>query len=142
MSGSEGESEGERESESESYLLRSSLELRDATIYEPQMRALLGTASHFCEAVVLKLRAVPLGTVLNSGVFRVIRRGAQAMHERAGEPNHCSPPGALCSDLALYCPLCGKVSEVTLGSDFTHTLVGLSIFSCQWQFGNLLSKIM
>ena len=26
------------------------------------MRALLGTASHFCEVVVLKLRTVPIGT--------------------------------------------------------------------------------
>ena len=32
-----------------SSLLLSSLELRDAKVYEPEMRALLGTASHFCE---------------------------------------------------------------------------------------------
>ena len=31
------------------------------------------------------------------------------------------------SDLAQYCQLCGKVAEVTLGSDFTHTIVNLSI---------------
>jgi len=46
---------------SSSYLLLSSLELSDTTIYEPQIRALLGTASHFCQVVVLKLRTVPLG---------------------------------------------------------------------------------
>jgi len=28
--------------------------LSDTTIYEPEIRALLGTASHFCEVVVLK----------------------------------------------------------------------------------------
>ena len=39
-----------------SSLLLSSLELSDTTIYEPYVRALLGIASHFCEAVVLKLR--------------------------------------------------------------------------------------
>ena len=36
-----------------SLLLLSSLELSDTTIYEPQIRALLGTASHFCEAILL-----------------------------------------------------------------------------------------
>ena len=39
-----------------SSVLLSSLELRDTKVYEPQIRALLGTASHFCEVVVLKLR--------------------------------------------------------------------------------------
>ena len=49
------------EAASSSSLL-SSLELSDATIYEPEIRALLGTTSLFCEAVVLKLRAVPPNT--------------------------------------------------------------------------------
>ena len=40
-------------------LLLSSLELSDTKVYEPQMRALLGTASHFCEVVDLKL-SMPL----------------------------------------------------------------------------------
>jgi len=31
-----------------------SLKLSDAPVYEPETRALLGIASHFCEAVVLK----------------------------------------------------------------------------------------
>jgi len=39
-----------------SYLLLPSLELSDTKVYEPQTRALLGTASHFCEVAVLKLR--------------------------------------------------------------------------------------
>ena len=43
-------------------LLLSSLELSDTKVYEPQIRALLGTASHFCEVVVLKLRSVPINT--------------------------------------------------------------------------------
>ena len=33
---------------SSSSLLRSSLELGDAEVYEPRIRGLLGTASHFC----------------------------------------------------------------------------------------------
>ena len=33
-----------------------SLKLSDTRVYGPQVRALLGTASHFCEVVVLKLR--------------------------------------------------------------------------------------
>ena len=37
----------------------SSLELIDAKVYEPSTRALLGTAVHFCEVVVLKLRTNP-----------------------------------------------------------------------------------
>ena len=32
-----------------------------------------------------------------------------------------------CSDLAQCCQLCGKAAEVSLGSDFTHTIVDLSI---------------
>ena len=31
---------------------------------EPQIRARLGTAAHFCEVVVLRLRTVPIGQVL------------------------------------------------------------------------------
>ena len=42
------------------------LELRDTKVYEPGTRALLGTASHFCEAVVLESRTVPSGTALGS----------------------------------------------------------------------------
>ena len=33
------------------------------------MRALLGTASHVCEAVVLELRAVPLGRCGDRGAY-------------------------------------------------------------------------
>ena len=44
---------------SSSSVLLSSLELSDAEVYEPSIRALLGTASPFCEAVVLKSRTVP-----------------------------------------------------------------------------------
>ena len=44
-----------------SFLLLSSLELSDKTIYEPCIRTLLGTAPHFCHAFLLKLRTVPLG---------------------------------------------------------------------------------
>ena len=39
---------------SSSSVLFSSPELSDTRVHEPQLRALLGTASHFCEEVVLK----------------------------------------------------------------------------------------
>jgi len=39
-------------------LLLSSQELSDTHVYEPEIRAFLGTASHFCEVVVLKLPGV------------------------------------------------------------------------------------
>ena len=38
--------------------LLSSLELNDTRVYEPQIRALLDPASHFCEAGVLQSRTV------------------------------------------------------------------------------------
>ena len=41
---------------SSSVLLLSSLEMSDTHVYEPLIRTLLGTASHFCEEVVLELR--------------------------------------------------------------------------------------
>ena len=58
------------------YLLLSSLDLSDAKVYEPEIRALLGTASQFCEEVVLKSRTVPNGISLR--ILPVIRRGAQS----------------------------------------------------------------
>ena len=36
----------------------SSLALSNTNVYEPQIRALLKTAAHFCELVVLKLRTM------------------------------------------------------------------------------------
>jgi len=48
-----------------SSLLLSSLDLSDTQVYEPYIRALLGTDSHFCEVVVLKLRTAPVLTHLN-----------------------------------------------------------------------------
>ena len=41
---------------SSSSLLFSSLKLSDTKVFEPQIRTLLGTASHFSEVVLLKLR--------------------------------------------------------------------------------------
>jgi len=41
---------------SSSSLLLSSLELSDTEVYAPYIRARLGTAAHFCEVVVPKLR--------------------------------------------------------------------------------------
>ena len=42
-----------RRSMGRSSLLLSSLELSDTKVFEPSIRALLGTAAHFCEVVVL-----------------------------------------------------------------------------------------
>ena len=54
--------------------LLSSLELSDIKVYEPQIRALLGTASHFCEVVVLKLRTAGPDTrhVVVGGLERLV----------------------------------------------------------------------
>ena len=61
---------------SSSSVLLSSLELSDTQVYEPYIRALLGTDSHFCEVVVLTLRTVPIGTDPSLRIVRVIRRDA------------------------------------------------------------------
>ena len=48
---------------SESLLLSlqlSSLELSDTPVYEPSIRVILGTASSFCDEVVLALMTVPV----------------------------------------------------------------------------------
>ena len=42
-----------------SSLFFSSLELSDTKVFEPQIRALLGTAAHFCKVRVLKLKLEP-----------------------------------------------------------------------------------
>ena len=47
---------GEPSASSSSSVLLSSLELSHIKVYELSKRALLGTAAHFCEEVVLKLR--------------------------------------------------------------------------------------
>ena len=46
------------------------------------MRALLGTASHFCAVGVLESRTAPIGTTFSSRIFRVIWRGAHTMCKR------------------------------------------------------------
>ena len=48
---------------SSSVLLLSSLELRDSELYEPSIRARLGTAAHFFKIIALKLRACTGGTL-------------------------------------------------------------------------------
>jgi len=42
-----------------SSLLLSSPELGDTKVYAPEIRALLGIASHFYEAVILQLKTLP-----------------------------------------------------------------------------------
>ena len=41
------------------------LELSDTHVYVPEIRALVETASQFCEVVVFKLSTVPIGTALS-----------------------------------------------------------------------------
>ena len=48
-----------------SSLLLSSLELSDTQVYVPGIRALVETASQFCEVVVFELSTVPIGTALS-----------------------------------------------------------------------------
>ena len=54
--------------ESFSSLLLSGLELSVAKVYQPAIRALLGTASQFCEVGVLTSKAVPARGVAASGL--------------------------------------------------------------------------
>ena len=73
--------------------LLSSLELSDANVYGPQIRARLGTASHFCEVVILKFRTAPIGAALSLRNLRVTRRGAHSSPRstNAGK-GHSLPP--------------------------------------------------
>ena len=75
-------------------------------VYEPQIRARLGTAAHFCDIGVLKLRNVPIGTAFSLRILRVIRRGARAMYKQltsiavpAGRPASATNAG---QTLLLY----------------------------------------
>ena len=56
------------------FFITLGLELSDTKVYEPEIRALLGTASHSCEAVVLESRIVPGGTALGLGNVNSFRR--------------------------------------------------------------------
>ena len=47
---------------SSSSFLLSSLELSDTKVYEPLMRALLGTGSQFCEVIILECRGRSMST--------------------------------------------------------------------------------
>ena len=61
------------------FFITLGLEMSDTKVYEPEIRALLGTASHLCEAVVPKSGTVPVGTALDLRILLVVRRGAHAM---------------------------------------------------------------
>ena len=54
-----------------SSLSPSSLELTDTKVYEPEMRALLETASHFCKAVVLESRPLTSSILCSHTHFKV-----------------------------------------------------------------------
>ena len=44
------------------FFITLGLEMSDTKVYEPELRALLGIASRYCEAVVLRSEIVPSGT--------------------------------------------------------------------------------
>jgi len=80
-----------------SSLLLPTLELSDTNVYEPEIRARLGTAAHFCEVVVLKSfkphipnpKTLPLTPNPRVGGPRGVRvgggrRGQRGGRERAG----------------------------------------------------------
>ena len=57
--------------------------------YEPEIRALLGTASRFCEAVVLELGTAPNDLTLGLRILQVVRRGAHATYNQFEEKKQC-----------------------------------------------------
>ena len=70
-----------------SSLLLSSLELSDTKVYEPEIGALLGTASHFCEVVVLKLKLYRMLTRNRAVSWCRAVRGGRARANRH-DPRH------------------------------------------------------
>ena len=46
--------------------------MSDTKVYAPEIRALLGTSSQFCEVVVLNSRTVPNGTTLSLRMVGVV----------------------------------------------------------------------
>ena len=105
----------------------------DTTVYQPQIRALLGTASQFCEAAVLKSRTVPNSTTRSQRILRVIRRGAQAMYTwgeggDGEEPGPASRPSASGQELL---PRCRCIVQVSFSGRFRpHVEVFISAGFC------------
>ena len=69
--------------------------LSDTRVYEPQIRARLGTTAHFCKVVVLKLAGVLHGRVGRfigggdgGGDLRAIQKSMSLKYEPASEPLH------------------------------------------------------
>ena len=57
-----------------SFVITLGLELSDKKVYEVSIRALLGTASQYCEALVLKSRTLPSGTALGLRILLALKR--------------------------------------------------------------------
>ena len=71
---------------SSSSALLASLELSDTKVYEPYMRALFGTAAHFCTVVVLKSRT---GLCERSAVGTLHRVQAEPSGEGLATTSRC-----------------------------------------------------
>ena len=109
-----------------SSLLLPSLKLSDTKVYEPEIRALLETASHFCEVVVLKLRTLPIGTALS---LRTLRVGGQVALVRAVEPGgHIQPPAREISLVGRgECLAGGAASRARVPSSWSLLLSSLEL---------------
>ena len=93
-----------------SSLSLSNLELNDTKIYEPSIRALLGTASNFCEVVVLKL-----GT--DQEVVRPLTPELPKSPVGPIPPGTPTPP---CTPSPPSGPVQGKTPSVTLSDPMSH----------------------
>jgi len=83
-----------------SFLL-SSLELSDTKVYEPCIRARLGTAAHFCEVVVLKFSSPLLTCDYYMSLSRMIDAGGRLWGARRSTFVPASLLSLLRSSLAL-----------------------------------------
>ena len=71
------------------FFFRISLKLSDAKVYEPSIRARLGTAAHLCEVVVLTLRTRPqvsLHLKLASALDKMAPSSIELSNKKVSEP--------------------------------------------------------
>ena len=82
---------------------------------------MLGTASHFCEVVVLKLRTVPIGTARSLNILRLAHNSQRNGDTGQGEVA-CGAAGALRAAEGRACSLSLSLTHTnTLSLSHTHT---------------------